>query len=208
MDMTSCRTERVKTPPTEAIVTENWHYHQPRSLQFGTGPSPNTFPVPQELRSRYHEAINPPGGTTWSENRAQRSPMSEYRNISRGAYLGPSVPGSSVAYGHARPISPDDQETGDESRYQMHHKDKHRMPIPPKAPRISRLPTPDFDAMDCGKHDVASHSFCACCDSGDSFGMETAQMESAKDKMERQCMPPSPWPSWRFIINTSLKLTY
>ncbi|KAI1763539.1 hypothetical protein GGR53DRAFT_467189 [Hypoxylon sp. FL1150] len=68
------------------------------------------------------------------------------------------------------------------------HRSRHPSPtilVPPPAPMITRLPTPDFDDDNEGfcKHNVSSYEFCACC----TTTIDAGGREGARDKMERHC---------------------
>ncbi|KAI0882339.1 uncharacterized protein GGS22DRAFT_191510 [Annulohypoxylon maeteangense] len=112
---------------------------------------------------------------------------SEHRMVLRGAYSDPGVGVSTSARGRTRrissnggPIFPSIKEADDEGRHQISHVDKPHFSVPPRAPKIPRLPTPDFS------DDEESHSFCSCCnaDGGHETGCE--QEEDSQIKMERQ----------------------
>ncbi|KAI1455812.1 hypothetical protein F4805DRAFT_476543 [Annulohypoxylon moriforme] len=117
----------------------------------------------------------------------RKSIKSEHRRFLRGAYSDPGAGVSTSARGHTRrtsnngrPIFPSIKEANSESEQQISHMDKHNLSIPPRAPKIPRLPTPDFS------DDEESHSFCPCCNANDGHEMGCEQEEDAQAKMKRQ----------------------
>ncbi|KAI1079021.1 hypothetical protein F5B20DRAFT_545865 [Whalleya microplaca] len=65
-------------------------------------------------------------------------------------------------------------------------KGAYHVPVPPKAPKIPRLPSPDFNVLASDKHDMSGYQFCACCHP-DMRHTEDGHPGSSQDKMDRQC---------------------
>ncbi|KAK6949020.1 hypothetical protein Daesc_009092 [Daldinia eschscholtzii] len=115
-----------------------------------------------------------------------------HKQVPRMAHRDPDAVAASITYGrayhkssHAVSKASNNREVSDEVRHRSSHKDRHHVSVPPKAPKIPRLPTPDFDDMDYGRYDVSNHQFCACCGNNGGSGEECT-----KAKMERRGMSP------------------
>ncbi|KAI0843930.1 hypothetical protein F5Y00DRAFT_267078 [Daldinia vernicosa] len=105
------------------------------------------------------------------------------KRVSRDTYRDQDAVASSSTHGHAHhmnnhtmPMTSKNKEVSDESRHQASHKDKHQIPVPPKAPKITRLPTPDFDDIGHSEYDMSNHQFCECC-GDDGSSCTTAKIE-------------------------------
>ncbi|KAH9996185.1 hypothetical protein F4779DRAFT_607084 [Xylariaceae sp. FL0662B] len=96
------------------------------------------------------------------------------------------TPPSHLHHTGGRPIAslPHASDMG-EGKQHMSLKGAHHVPVPPKAPMIPRLPSPDFEMLAPNKHDVSGHQFCACCNS-DIKKMEYGHQGGAKAKMDRR----------------------
>ncbi|KAI1405353.1 hypothetical protein F4819DRAFT_422856 [Hypoxylon fuscum] len=183
----------------EDSVSDPWAQHGAsqrrthRSLKYETESSRGSSSHLGGSRRRQKDA-------TYSSRRSERNEppeapdgtLSKYWKDSRNANRD-SDAGSHPRRGHAHhtskhsnPMPAGTPETHDEGRYQTSHKSKHRVPSPPKAPKIPRLPTPDFDDEDYGDHDLASHEFCACCNPDGGFKSGSRRGECTVAKMERQ----------------------
>ncbi|KAI1655417.1 hypothetical protein F4813DRAFT_391843 [Daldinia decipiens] len=121
-----------------------------------------------------------------------------HKKVSRNAYRDQDAIASNIPYDHSHHTSSrtmssatfKNREASNESGHRANHKDRHLMPVPPKAPKIPRLPTPDFDDVEYSKYDMSDHQFCACCGDDGSSGAEHRRGECTAAKMERQGMSP------------------
>ncbi|KAI1209291.1 uncharacterized protein F4807DRAFT_427879 [Annulohypoxylon truncatum] len=124
----------------------------------------------------------------WNVTPEKRKPVkSEHRRVLRGTYSDPGARASISArsYTHrigsnGEPIFPSIKEADDESERRIGHMDKHHVSVPPRAPRIPRLPTPDFS------DDEESGPFCPCCNAEDGHEVGCEQEEDTQSKMKRQ----------------------
>ncbi|KAI0105890.1 hypothetical protein F4814DRAFT_429861 [Daldinia grandis] len=119
------------------------------------------------------------------------------KKVTRNTYRDQDSAASSTSHSrahhtssHTMSIISKDEEASDGSRYRASHKDRHQIPVPPKAPKIPRLPTPDFDDIDHSKYDMSDRQFCACCGDYSSSGAEHERGECTMAKMERRGMYP------------------
>ncbi|KAI1643274.1 uncharacterized protein F4817DRAFT_350150 [Daldinia loculata] len=115
------------------------------------------------------------------------------KKASRNTYRDQDAVASSIPHGHSHhtssrttSVTSKNKEASNESGHRASHKDRHQMPVPPKAPKIPRLPSPDFDDIDNSKYDTSDHQFCACCGGDGSSGAEHWRGECTTAKMERR----------------------
>ncbi|KAI1413134.1 hypothetical protein F5Y13DRAFT_161645 [Hypoxylon sp. FL1857] len=176
---------------------ETGHRRTHRSFRPMSESSLDTPPVQRGSRQHRKDTARSLDGSVWGEAPEWQGPtISKHRRISQSAHWDPDAASGIMhddAYtthhhtgNHPRKMLPGVKETYDDGRHHASHKDKHRMPVPPKAPKIPRLPTPDFDVVDYGECDMASHQFCACCNPGGSCETKSKRRECTVAKMERQ----------------------
>ncbi|KAI0828120.1 hypothetical protein F5Y06DRAFT_225877 [Hypoxylon sp. FL0890] len=183
---------------------ENWPgYSQPidshprrthRSFRPMSESSLDTPPARGGSRRRHKDPVRSLDESVWGEALEWQGPViSKHRRISQGANWDPDAAASDNVHGdshhtsnHPRKMLPGVKETHDEGRHQAGQKGRHHTPVPPKAPMIPRLPTPDFDDADYGERDMTSHQFCACCAAEDSGETKAKRRECTVGKMERQ----------------------
>ncbi|KAI2469821.1 hypothetical protein F4781DRAFT_206362 [Annulohypoxylon bovei var. microspora] len=154
------------------------------SIQSSAEMSNVVSPTHGKSKRRHKDDAHSLEPSAWNVTPERRKPVkSEHRRGSRSTHSDPGVGVSPSGRGHTRrmhnsPIFPSIKEDN-ESRHQLSHADNHKA-IPPMAPKIPRLPTPDFS------DDEESRPFCPCCnaDGGHEVGCELE--ESTEAKMERQ----------------------
>ncbi|KAI1383899.1 uncharacterized protein F4822DRAFT_433847 [Hypoxylon trugodes] len=156
--------------------------------------SHDLYQAPQETRRRYKDVV------PYFEDmaldkipRGQSPPMSKQRRSSWDPYDDPNATSLSLVHGrvrhkrdHSNQILSDVKESYDWVGPRSGQDRKQHAAIPPKAPKIPRLPTPDFDFDDYDEKSPVIHQFCACCDANDSFGAGSDRRECSIAKMERQ----------------------
>lgn len=127
----------------------------------------------------------------WTTTPGRKPIKSEHGGLIRGTYSDPGMDLSIGArdsarrmYSSGEPIFPSIKEAAEESRSQIGNADKYDAAVPPRAPRIPRLPTPDFS------EDEESYQFCSCCDGNGAHEAGCVQEEDAQSKMERQRESP------------------
>ncbi|OTA97114.1 hypothetical protein M434DRAFT_334123 [Hypoxylon sp. CO27-5] len=180
--------------------TDPWQRRTHRSFRQMTESSLDTSRVRRGSRETQYDAAHSPDRSVWGEAPDWQSPViSKHRRISQNAHWEPDAVALDAVHGdahhtnhhasnHPREMLPGVKEPHHEDRHGRSHKDKHHLPIPPKAPKIPRLPTPDFDDVDYGKDNMTNHQFCACCNDDASFEKKSKRRECAVAKMERQGM--------------------
>ncbi|KAI2630178.1 hypothetical protein GGS26DRAFT_598667 [Hypomontagnella submonticulosa] len=168
------------------------------SSRTGAESSPNTSLAPERSRRTYRSAEIVPEIISWDENAGGLSrEISKRRQVSQGAYWNFDVAPSSIARDHAPQtmyrtmpmFSGVREDHGDRgsSKQRASRKDRDQASIPPRAPKIPRLPTPDLDEVDYSKDDMTSRQFCACCKNDDDSEAGSLRRECTVAKMERQC---------------------
>ncbi|KAI1100316.1 hypothetical protein F4804DRAFT_49809 [Jackrogersella minutella] len=154
-------------------------------------------PSQRGSRRRHNDVVLFPEESAWDKYPAkQSSGTSEQRMISQSAYNDPNVGVPSAERGHAhhrssrhRAILPGVEEASDGGRRQASHRDRHNVPVPPRAPRIPRLPTPDFDNEEFGGYDMTDYNFCSCCNAEGGAGCGRQECATAKMQRRRTSFP-------------------
>lgn len=179
--------------------TDPWQRRTHRSLRQMAESSSDTSQVRRGPRQTQYDAAHSPDRNVRGESSEWQGPtISKHRRISQSAHWDPDAVASDTVHGdahtnrhainHPRKMLPGANKTCDKDGHRPSHKDRHHLPIPPKAPKIPRLPTPDFDDVGYGENDMANHQFCACCNDDASLEPKSKRRECAVAKMERQGM--------------------
>ncbi|OTB02982.1 hypothetical protein M426DRAFT_322211, partial [Hypoxylon sp. CI-4A] len=145
--------------------------------------APAALPRP---RNRYGDSARLIGESAWNEiPESQGLIPYKYRPDPRGENWDPPVVAAD-RHDHTRrrsnkyrPIVSNTREAHVEDTHETSHKSRHRTAIPPKAPRIPRLPTPDFEDED----GIMDNDYCACCNAPECSYAGSGRRDS---KTERQ----------------------
>ncbi|KAI0377635.1 hypothetical protein F5Y04DRAFT_174212 [Hypomontagnella monticulosa] len=181
----SANRNQYRQPPS---IHRNYASSRPR-----TESSPSTSLVSGRSQRTHKGDAVIPGATSWGDAVESSSrDISKRRRVSQDSYRDSNVAPSRNARDHAphimnraKPTLTGVQASDSGGKCRISRKDRHEASIPPKAPKIPRLPTPDLDDVEYGKDDVTSRQFCACCKVGDGSEVGSSQ-ECAVAKMERQ----------------------